>query len=215
MRHDDNVTIIGVTGGVGSGKSAVMDILEKDFGARIILADLVSHELMEPGMTGYNAVVAAFGPGILCSGQENKREIDRQKLGEIVFSDPEKLEILNRIAHGGVAEEIRHRISTFISQRPSQETELIIAVEAALLIGSELEPELDSLWYIYADKEERIKRLRDSRGYSREYAESILSRQMSDRDFRDRCDVVIDNSGDLSDTRKQIDEILNKKGGRV
>lgn len=213
MKHDDKIRILGITGGVGSGKSAVMDILEKDYGAKIILADLVSHELMEPGMAVYEEILAAFGPEITGKSSDAGPEtpgppIDRAKLGQIVFSNPEKLALLNRITHTGVADEIRKRIRSYISGRPRSDARLLIAVEAALLIGSGLEPDLDSLWYIYVNEEERIRRLMAGRGYSREYAKSIANRQLSDHDFRENCDVIIDNSGDLSETRKQIDRIL-------
>ena len=262
MKHDNNIRLIGVTGGVGSGKSAVMDILAKEYNARIILADLVSHELMEPGQAGYEEVVREFGPDILAeeasrSGDskdcpdpqnlEKKAEnppegltlmppIDRKQLGAIVFSDPGKLAKLNRISHKEVKEEILRRIRNYIrdftidnsrydagfllkdsleeaadtmtAENESGEKKLLIAVEAALLIGSGLEADLDSLWYIYVRDEERIRRLQESRGYTEEYARSIISRQLSDSEFRKHCRTVIDNNGDLAETRSQVDQAI-------
>ena len=262
MKHDNSIRIIGVTGGVGSGKSAVMDILAKEYKARIILADLVSHELMEPGQAGYEEVVREFGPEILkqdpsepgdtkgCPDPQNLEKkgenpservtlmppIDRKKLGAIVFSDPDKLAKLNRISHKEVKEEILRRIRNYIrdftrdksrsdagfllkdssgesadkmtTDNSSGEKKLLIAVEAALLIGSGLESDLDSLWYIYVRDEERIRRLQESRGYTEEYAGSIISRQLSDSEFRKHCRTVIDNNGDLAETRIQVDQAI-------
>lgn len=263
MKHDNSIRIIGVTGGVGSGKSAVMDILAKEYKARIILADLVSHELMEPGQAGYEEVVREFGPEILkqdpsepgdtkgCPDPQNLEKkgenpservtlmppIDRKKLGAIVFSDPDKLAKLNRISHKEVKEEILRRIRNYIrdftrdksrsdagfllkdssgesadkmtTDNSSGEKKLLIAVEAALLIGSGLESDLDSLWYIYVRDEERIRRLQESRGYTEEYAGSIISRQLSDSEFRKHCRTVIDNNGDLAETRIQVDQAIS------
>ncbi len=262
MKHGNNVRLIGVTGGVGSGKSAVMDILAKDYGAVIILADLVSHELMEPGQAVYEEVIREFGPGILMEHEPGKSQnegpgtlakkeeeaglplhekeilppIDRKKLGQIVFSDPAKLARLNDISHREVKEEILRRINNYIrdftssdtssafgftwkdiqedssgnssSEKDCGEERLLIAVEAALLIGSGLEHDLDRLWYVYVRDEERIRRLAHGRGYSEEYARSIINRQLSDREFRKYCRTVIDNNGDLAETKSQIDQAV-------
>ena len=98
--------VIGITGGVGSGKSVVMDILKEEYGAFIILADLVGHELMEPGGVNYQEIIKEFGTDILKEDQT----IDRAVLGNIVFSDPSKLALLNEITHPNIRAEIAFRI---------------------------------------------------------------------------------------------------------
>ena len=104
--------VIGVTGGVGSGKSVVLSILEKDYHAETILADLVAHDLMQPGGKSYEDIVEAFGDGIL----NDDGTIDRVKLGNIVFHDAEKLQKLNAITHPNVKEEIKNRIQKIREQ---------------------------------------------------------------------------------------------------
>ena len=103
MKQNNNrIKVVGVTGGVGSGKSVVMRMLEEEFGARIILADLVAHDLMEPGAVSYKQIVDHFGTEILASDGT----IDRPSLSQLVFSDPDKLSILNQITHPNVKKEI-------------------------------------------------------------------------------------------------------------
>ena len=129
--------VIGVTGGVGSGKSVILSILEKEYGAQTILADLVAHDLMEPGAKSYMEIVETFGDSIL----QEDGAIDRQKLGSIVFADEKKLEQLNGITHPNVKEEIKRRIAKI---RKKGEASMIV-LEAALLIESGYEDIYDEL----------------------------------------------------------------------
>ena len=188
--------VIGVTGGVGSGKSLVMQILKEDFKGAVILSDLVAHELMEPGAANYQAILETFGEDIL----DEDGKIDRGKLGSLVFDNADLLSRLNQITHPNVICEIRNRIEEY---RQSGEFPFV-AMESALLVGSGLEEEMDSLWYVQVADEVRIQRLMDNRGYTREYAESIIARQKPDEYYEDHCDVVIDNSGSVEGTREQI-----------
>ena len=103
-QNKDRIKVIGITGGVGSGKSVVMHMLEEEFGARIILADLVAHDLMEPGAVSYEQIVKNFGSEILALDGT----IDRTKLSRLVFLDPKKLSVLNQITHPNVKKEILH-----------------------------------------------------------------------------------------------------------
>lgn len=192
--------VIGVTGGVGSGKSVVMNLLKEEFSAAVILADLVGHDLMEPGGVSYRQIVKSFGPEIL----KKDGRIDRGILSAIVFSDPEKLAVLNEITHPNIRREIIRRIELF--QR--EEEVSFIAVEAALLIEEGYEELFDEMWYIYAEPEIRIQRLMDGRGYTKEKSVSIMARQLSDEEFRCHCDRVIDNSKDVIHTKSQIREVL-------
>ena len=191
--------ILGITGGVGCGKSTVLEMLEKEYGAYVIQADIVAHELMQPGQTSYKAIVEHFGQEIL----DSDGRIDRKALGAIVFADAEKLTLLNSLTHPAVKEEIRRRIIT------SQNRFLVI--EAALLLEDHYDEICDEIWYVYADKEVRFERLAASRGYSREKSQSMMDKQMSEEELRRRCQAVIDNSGTLEDTKNALEALLKTR----
>ena len=187
---------IGVTGGVGAGKSTILQILEDKYNAHIIMADDVARELMNKGKASYRAIVKEFGDDIL----REDGEIDRQKLAEIVFQDEEKLNKLNSIVHPLV----RKAIVKEQKQVNKKDPDRLIVLEAALLIEAGYKEILDELWGVIVQKEIRIQRLMDSRGYTREKSESIIANQLSDEEFREHCDFIIDNSGTLEDTTEQI-----------
>ena len=192
--------IIGITGGVGSGKSEVLNILENDYHAKIIQSDHVAHELMVPGAKSYDAIVYAFGNKILNDDQT----IDRPALGEIVFHDETKLSLLDSITHKNVDEEILARIDAFGKEEPDG----LVVVESALLVGAGYEKKFDQLWYIYTREEVRYERLKASRGYSDEKIAQMIAKQQSEEQFKSMASHVIDNSGDLADTKAQIAKIL-------
>lgn len=192
--------IIGITGGVGSGKSEILSILEDDYHAKIIQSDHVAHELMEPGAKSYDAIVEAFGDEIL----NKDRTINRPALGEIVFHDKGKLSLLNSITHKNVDEEILKRIDRFQKEEP----EGLVVVESALLVGADYEKKFDQLWYIYTREKVRYERLKASRGYSDEKIAQMIAKQQSEEEFKSMASHVIDNSGDLKDTKAQIIKIL-------
>lgn len=197
--------VLGITGGVGAGKSTVLSYLIQAYGARVIQADQAGHYLMEPGKKCYYQIVESFGTGILRGDQG----IDREKLGSLVFGDREKLQKLNAIIHPAVREYIAGEI-----EKERQEGKVpFVAVEAALLIEDHYETICDEIWYIYVDEETRRKRLRDSRGYSEEKTRSILRNQLSDKRFRDACQFVVDNSSTIvENTYEQIDRGLIEHG---
>lgn len=192
--------IIGITGGVGSGKSEILNILENDYHAKIIQSDHVAHELMAPGAKSYDAIVASFGNGILNEDQT----INRPVLGKIVFQDEAKLSLLNSITHKNVDEEILARIDQF----GKEELEGLVVVESALLVGAGYEKKFDQLWYIYTREEVRYERLKASRGYSDEKIKQMIEKQQSEEEFKAMASHVIDNSGTLEDTKAQIVKIL-------
>lgn len=199
-RNKKYIPAIGITGGVGSGKSVVMNLLEKEFGAAVILADLVAHDLMEPGAVSYQQIVNEFGTGIL----DKDGQIDRPSLSRIVFGKPEKLQVLNAITHPNVKREIVSRIAHFREEGKVP----FIAVEAALLIEEGYEGLLDELWYVYVREEIRMQRLRDGRGYSEEKSRAIMCQQLSEETFRNHCSCVIDNNGDVESVRRQLKALL-------
>ncbi len=196
--------ILGITGGVGSGKSAVLNELRDNHGAYIIEADKLAHELMMPGKDIYNRIVDNFGEEILCDGIGSI--IDRAKLADIVFSDENKLQILNNISHPCVKAEILRRIE----EEKKKGTKLFV-IEAALLIQDGYKEICDDIWYIWVSRELRTKRLMESRGYTLKKCNSIYVNQESDEYYRSNSDYVIDNEKDFSNTVKQINVLLNKK----
>lgn len=193
--NKDKKMIIGITGGVGAGKSSVLDILKNKFGARVILADLVAHDLMEPGMEGLKRVTEALGTSFI----REDGSVDRKALAEIIFHDAKALETMNRIIHPMVWETIK--------TEALQCEEVFVIVEAAVF---DTAPEglFDEMWYVYTTEENRISRLMASRGYTREKCISIIQKQDSEDEYRARCGRVIDNNGSAEDTEKQIREIL-------
>ena len=194
--------VLGITGGVGSGKSRVLNELKDNYNAYIIEADKLAHELMEPGKVIYNAVVEAFGQEILAVLEPFA--IDRMKLGAIVFNDKAQLEKLNSIVHPLVKESILQSIA----EQRANNTKLFV-IEAALLIEDGYKAICDELWYVYVDQETRISRLMLQRNYTREKSLSIMQSQSPDSYYKENCEFVIDNTGDYSDTSKQIKARLN------
>ena len=193
--------IIGVTGGVGAGKSTVLNYLEKRYGAKLILADLVGHEVMEPGHEADEQVVKAFGQEIV----SEDKTIDRKALGAIVFADEKKRMILNRIIHPAVRQEILRRL---------EEAELLhlsyVVVEAALFLEENYDAFCDETWYIYTDEKIRRQRLKESRGYSDERIDQIFHSQKTHEEFQKRCLFMIDNNGSEEETFRQIDRRMKE-----
>ena len=194
--------IIGITGGVGAGKSAILGYLKEEYGAVVIEADKVGHLLMEPGKTCYDSIVEKFGKSILNEDQT----INRGKLGGIVFADSKLLDVLNKIIHPGVKSYI---ISEIEKEKIAAKTRYFV-VEAALLLEDHYDVICDELWYIHTDEAVREKRLKETRGYDDEKIAGIMANQKTPEEFRSACQVVIDNSGNLSDTYRQIEKQLGR-----
>jgi dephospho-CoA kinase len=194
--------VIGITGGVGAGKSEILKFFKEKYHAIVVEADKVGHMLMEPGGACYYSIVEKFGSSILNGDQT----INRGKLGKIVFSDEALLAELNKIIHPRVKS---HIVSEIAKERAYHRTDLFV-VEAALLIEDHYDVVCDELWYIHTDEKVRGKRLKEARGYDDEKIASICANQKSPAEFRSACQVVIDNSGDLADTYRQIEEQLGR-----
>lgn len=192
--------IIGITGGVGSGKSEILNILEEEYHANIIIADLVAHKLMEPDGASYEGIVKAFGKGIV----KADGFIDREVLGSIVFCSEKKLKILNEITHKNVDREIIRQIEEIRKEDPHA----LVVCEAALLVGAEYESMFDQLWYIYTKEEIRFRRLKESRGYSDRKIQQMMENQKTEEEFKAAATHVIDNSGKIEETKRQIRRIL-------
>ncbi len=193
--------VIGMTGGIGCGKSAVCRYLEKEYHAQIIYSDQVAHELMEPGTDCYRRLRELFGEAYLLPDGH----LDRKKIGDAAFKDPQLIARMNEIVHPAVWDEIVSRIN----RAKESGTELVV-LESALLVGSSYRALCDEFWNVYADEETRIQRLIQSRDITREKAENIMARQHSETQFREGCDFTLDNSGDFPETEREIDRRLAK-----
>lgn len=196
--------ILGITGGVGSGKSKVLYDLKENYDACVVEADKVAHELMMPGKTIYNEIVKAFGRDILEDNQPFA--IDRKKLGNIVFNDRDKLEILNSISHPLVKAHIKEEIAN----KKNEGKVRLFVIEAALLIQDGYSEICHEIWYIWVEKEERIKRLMAGRGYTREKCISMMESQESDEYYKKYANFTINNQFDYSNSSKQLKVRLNK-----
>lgn len=223
MRNKDEMLILGLTGGIGCGKTAVLTILKEEYDAYIIEADRLAHELMEPGKTVYQGIVDAFGMEVLMdadidisapaegnavtdNGQSTvNRSIDRKKLGDIVFHDKDKLALLNSISHPLVKEEIVRRI-----EEQKDVGKKLFVIEAALLIQDGYKSISDKMCYVYADLDVRISRLCKYRGFTQERAQAVIDSQESEAFYLEACDYKIDNSGSLENTKKDLKHILDE-----
>ncbi len=191
--------IIGITGGVGAGKSRVLDFLQERYGASVYKADEVAKELQKKGEACYDEIVADFGEAIL----DPEGELDRIKLAEIIFSDPQKLQRLNQIVHPAV----REYLLLHIEEERKKQTKYMI-IEAALLLEEGYDEICDEIWYIYASEEVRKERLMRSRGYGEEKVARIMASQLPEDVFRSRCSASVENNRDFEDTMRQIGELL-------
>lgn len=189
--------VIGITGGVGAGKSTVLEYLERVHDAYVIQADRVGHLVMEPGERCYDAIVSLFGEYII----KSDKTIDRKLVSDVVFKNEEMLLKLNAVVHPAVKAWILEKIEEQRCQGRS-----LVIVEAALLLEDNYQEFCDTVWYIHTDQEIRIKRLMSSRGYTREKALSIIRNQASEMFFRAHADLVVENNEDLEKTWQQIDE---------
>lgn len=190
---------IGLTGGIGSGKSAAAAILA-ELGAEVIDADRVGHEVYLPGTPGWNQIVAAFGQEVVASDGT----IDRKCLGGIVFADRSRLAELNGIVHPLIAEAVRERLAESAARTA-------IVVEAAVLIEANWQTLVDEVWLVVASPEAVITRLGSQRGLSREAIEARVRSQLSEADRRKHADVVIDNSGTLADLRAHLSRLWTER----
>ena len=191
---------IGITGGVGAGKSEILGYIRKNYSCEIYLADEVAHLVKQPGTGCYDALVELLGQDVT----DESGQIDKGTMADKIFANPALLEQVNGIIHPAVRKFLLERLE---EAEAAGETELFF-VEAALLIEGGYLALVDEMWYIYADEAVRRERLRASRGYSEEKIARIMSSQLTEEQFRENCDFIIDNSGNLADSYRQIDRRL-------
>ena len=195
---------IGITGGVGAGKSKILDYLAGKPNVRVMLADEIAHDLMEPGTDCYERLRERFGnEDIYCEDGH----FDRIKLAAVIFSDEDKREQLNAIVHPAVKEYVKQQL---LEERRKGQLQLLV-LEAALLIEEHYDEICDELWYINTSRENRRARLKESRGYSDAKVDQIFASQLSEEEYERHCKVVIDNNGLPEQTFAQIDEALRRE----
>ncbi len=196
------MVVIGITGGVGAGKSEILKYLKERYNCRIVMADQVAHSLEEPGEKCYDSLVALLGAEIV--GTDGR--IDKQRMAGKIFGNAGTLAKVNAIVHPAVKE----AILDMIAEERRANTLDFFFLEAALLIEDGYERIVDEMWYIHAEVAVRQSRLKASRGYSDERIEKILGGQLSEEEYRSHCRVVIENNGTLECVYKQIDEKLGE-----
>ena len=200
--------ILGITGGIGTGKSTVLDILKTEYNAYILEADKVAHLLMMPGKRAFNEIVAVFGEDILAEDGT----IDRNILGKRVMSDRRSLEKLNGIVHPAVKEYIVKDISEIrrdlFCEYEGADTLNLYVIEAALLIQDGYREICDEIWSVITSEDIRIKRLIASRGYTEDKARSFIKNQPEDEYFITNSDKVLYNNG-------STDELMDAIRGEI
>ena len=196
-----NMIIIGVTGGMGAGKSRVLAHLEEKWNARTIRLDDISRELLARNGLCYEETIHIFGERIV----KPDGNLDRALIAKMMFEDSQLRDRLNNLVHPAVKAQVR-----WIAEEMRQLDAGILVVEAALLIEGGYREICDELWYIYADEDIRRERLRESRGYTDERITGTFATQLTDEVFRSRVDFVVDNSGSFEDTARAIDSHLKE-----
>ena len=194
------MNFIGITGGVGAGKSAILDYLSQKKNTRVMLADEIAHELREPGTACYQKLAKIFEHEDIFAEEGG---FDRGKLAKVIFSDPQKRQKLNGIVHPAVKEYVLEQVAIEKNNHLS-----ILVLEAALLIEEHYDTICDELWYIYTTRDNRRIRLKESRGYSDEKIDGIFASQLSEEEYRRACRVVIDNNSSLEKSYEQIEQAL-------
>ncbi|GBD38193.1 Dephospho-CoA kinase [bacterium HR37] len=195
--------VIGLTGNIGCGKSVVAKMFE-ELGAKVIDADQIARMIVQPGEPAWKEIIEKFGKDIL----KDDGTIDRKKLGKIVFEDEGKREELNRITHPRIIGKIRELIEKY-----RRENQKVVVVEAALIVEKGgLSDIIDELIVVTSDEETQIKRLVEERGLSKEEAISRIRSQMPVEEKVKHATYVIDNSGNLEETRKQVERIWKSIG---
>jgi dephospho-CoA kinase len=191
--------VIGLTGGIGSGKSAIAGFL-KEMGAAVIDADKVGHEILNPGTAGCQKVSDEFGKSI-CTPEGG---IDRKRLSWIVFNDPESLKKLNAITHPLILDEVKRRI-----KKHQAEGYDVVIVEAALILESGWSPYMDEIWLALAPQDITLARL-EKRGLSPTEARARISAQIPGESKIKQAAEVIENSGSLPDLRSKVAKLWNR-----
>ena len=190
--------IVGLTGGVASGKTAVSQILREE-GAYLIDADQIARELVQPHTAAWNELIKVFGKEIL----QEDGSIHRKRLAAKVFSDPEQRILLNQILHHRIKAEMERRAKEIGQKDPNA----IVVIDAALLIELGGHREMDKVIVVTSTEKQQIERLKKRNGVDQEEAQSVLSSQMPLEEKLKVADFVICNEGSFEETKKRVKEV--------
>jgi len=195
------MVLVGLTGGIGSGKSVVARIF-KDEGAYVIDLDELARRVVEPDKPAWRDVVAYFGTGIL----NPDRTVDRSALAEIVFSDPESRRALEGFTHPRIFEEQ----GAFIEAVKDQDPCSVVVIEVPLLFELSFQKKFDKIILVYASRDAQVRRARERDGFSKEEVDKRLRAQIPIEEKRSLSDYIIDNEGSLANTRDQVREVMRE-----
>ena len=197
----NRLLFIGITGGVGAGKTTVLNYIRENYNARVLSGDEIARELCAPGHDVYDAIRQAFPDGALWNADGL---MDRSAFAALVFSDEEKRKQLNQLVHPAVK---RYIINEFENEKRAGSADYLI-LEAALLIEEHYDEICDELWYVYASEATRRERLLASRGYPEEKIDQIFASQLPENVYRHYCEAVIDNDGTEEAMRASVDRVF-------
>ncbi len=205
VRSTENM-ILGITGGVGCGKSTVLDYLASEYGAFLIECDDVARDLQQPGGVCYQPMIDLFGSSVV---SPEDGSLDRQEIARRIFKAPALRQELNGIVHPAVKRRVKELIRSHSGYS-------LIVIEAALLLDDNYGEICDEIWYIHTDDKVRRERLKISRGYSDQKIDEMFASQRSEESFRSGCALSIDNSSEnIQNTFRQLDEALLVRGIRA
>ena len=197
------MNVIGLTGGIGTGKSTVSQYL-RDWGFAVIDADKIAREITEPGRPLLAELEKAFGNEII----REDGSLDRKGLAAIVFSDAEKRRVLDQLTHGRILEEIQRGVVLCKEQASAKG----IIIDAPLLFETGLDQQCDQVWLVTADQDLRVQRVCVRDGSSPREVRDRIRSQMPDEEKRKRADRVLDNSGSLKQLEARLRQILLEQG---
>ncbi len=200
MKQNREICLIGITGGIGAGKSEILDYMKQHYKCEVYMADEVAHFVKEPGQPCYNKLIKVLGQDVL----KADGSIDRNLMAAKIFMDANLLKKVNEIIHPAVKD---YLVDAIEKAKEKEDVELVF-IEAALLIEAGYKGIVDELWYIHASTTVRERRLIESRGYTKQKVSEIMAKQLSEENFRQESDFVIDNSTTLENAYRQINERL-------
>ena len=201
MDGSDRVFLLGVTGGIATGKTIVSDMIE-GYGVRTIDFDVLSRKVVEPGTRAWTEIVAYFGERVL----NEDRTIDRKKLADVVFNNEEQRAALETFVHPRIAEVFRAIVAEHVSHEPDTAIQAVVP----LLFETEMQHVFDIVVVVYAPEEIQIERLMNRDGIDRQSAAAMVASQWPIENKKHLGDFVVDNSGSLDDTRAQVEDVWNK-----
>ena len=198
------MSVYGLTGGIGAGKSTVANMFQAS-GIPVVLADDVGREVASKGSDGLAEIVRSFGPDVL----DGNGELDRRKLGTLIFNDPDRRRELEAILHPRVRDQSRELFSQ-LEQAGNQ----IVVYESALLYETQRHTEMRGVILVTASEEQRIARVRSRDGSEEEAVRQRIKAQMDDEEKRGLADYIIENNGDLQVLRREVDSLIELLLGR-